>query len=163
MRWLAFSIVFAVGCGRFGFDPLGDGSPAIALGSADPGACAGLAHDCPLAVSTVVVGASGESDGNTAYYANNVRASCTQPGSGDIAAAFIFSDTMRVTFTVTASFDTTLAVLDGGDCNAPELECIDDPGRSGETVVLDGVAGQMVVIVAGGNGGCGPVAITWSA
>ncbi len=161
MRWLALSIVLAVGCGRVGFDPLADGQSAIPLGSAAPDACAGPAHDCPMTTSTVVPGAIGESDGNTAYYANNVLTSCGHAGSGDIAAAFVFSENVRVTFTVTASFDTTLAVLGGADCGAPELECIDNPGKSGELAVIDGVAGETIVIVVAGNGACGPVVITW--
>jgi hypothetical protein len=151
-------VVLAVGCGRVGFDPLADGG--IALGSSEPGACAGNVRVCPIGASTVVPGAVGETDGNTAYYADNVHASCGR--GGDIAAAFTFSENMRVAFTVTASFDTALAVLGGADCTAPELACIDNPGNTGEVAMIDGVAGETVVIVADGNGACGPIAITWA-
>lgn len=186
MTWAARCLVVAelAGCGRVGFEPLdgrggnGDGNGSAA-GDAAPSdsdgtppadaridaASIGCGTDpnCSSSSFALNAGSSGSANGSTAFFTDGTQGSCGTSGGGDYGARFMVMASGMYRFTLTAAFDTLLYVLDGPDCSAPERTCADNPGVSGEEVVLSLTAGTSIVVIVDSNSGCGNFSLDYQA
>ena len=169
------------GCGRVGFDPLDGrtGGPGGAVddaatldGDSAPPADAridatsigcGTDPNCVASGFTLNNASTGNAGGTTIFYSDETQGSCGSSGGGDYGARFMVTDNGMYRFTLSAAFDTVLYALDGADCAAPELMCVDNPGTSGEELLLTLTAGNPVVIVVDSNSGCGNFSLDYQA
>jgi hypothetical protein len=169
MRWW---LVALVGCGRIDFDPLGgvhddaarfgDGKLVIDGSGSGSAACGGTMTDtCSSAGISVFPGGNGNRSNNTALFTDSRSGSCGGAGGGDITTEFIVLQPDTYAFTVDASFDTVLYAIDGSNCMGASLGCADNPGGSGETLMLSLAASQTIEVVVDSNGACGQVMLTY--
>lgn len=171
-------LVALVGCGRLGFDSTrGDGG-ADGRGSSSDGADAdadaavdgqtvscGTTMMCAETTASFIAGASGMVTDDGTGHGDATQGSCGGGGAGDFGVQFTVTPVAigSVTFQVDAAFDTVLYVFDGMGCGGTELACEDIPGASGETFMLDLLIfpRNVVLVVDGKNGTCGPVTISY--
>lgn len=156
--------VLATGCGRVGYDPIGDGDGDDVDALPDIGPGQGCAPDgdtqCNALANTVSPSGGGGASGNSSGRANLLQGSCGGAGAAEHRVVFTAVSDARIRFTAVASFDTVLYALED-DCDGAELACEDIPGASGETIELALSGGQSVLVVADGRNACGFVSIDW--
>lgn len=166
--WLAvvLAALAAPGCGRLGYERIGDadaadvGADAAVGADADVDAGTGIDDEsCGVAPTTcsfpniVTLSPSSERflSTSTRNQGDFVSGSCVAQDFAEyrVLARADEGGTFRIT-TEGSSIDAVLYVLDGG-CDGPELACNDGAGGSQPIVTVALAAGQQILIVADGK------------
>jgi hypothetical protein len=168
--WLCVALLGVSGaCGRIGFDAVGVGgtdASKLDVASTDGSGTCGTVTTCPAMSESILVGSTGSSPGDTSTHGDGMTGSCGATGASDFAIHYTVTPVIagNMTFHVDATFDTVLYVLEGTDCSASEVACMDNPGASGETATFSFliVPRELTFVVDGKAGACGSFTLTYS-
>ena len=131
----ALALALLVGCGRIGFDSVGEATPDGA--AAFTGRCGAVTQSANVI----------EMDISPAVYGDVTLPTCAD---NQLLAVFSFTTACTLQVLVAAPFDSAIDVV--GD------RCVDNPGVSGEQVTIAGRANQVTVLAIEG---CGDVRIVY--
>lgn len=134
----------------------GQGGSTATGGSSSAGTSSGGSAGAPLlaCVAGRVTGENATVTGSTDGASNAFTTSCGSGSSPDIAWEWTAPKTDYYVFdTVGSSFDTVLALRDGG-CQGNELACNDNNGSSPQSKIVQKVnQGELIVAIVDGNVG----------
>lgn len=161
----ALLLLVLAGCGRVGFNPLGEidsGPGDSGSGSGSGSGCgAGPDHACSSSTLSLSNNTTGNGGNDLIFFANNLTGSCGGAVGGDYGFTFIVLQAGDYEFTLTASFDSVLYALDGMTCAGAELACVDNPGTGDESITLSLAANQRINVVIDSASGCGEFSLSY--
>ena len=148
-----------LGCGRVGFDPIGDSDSGTG-GSGSGAVCGGTDKSCFSNSVTLSRRQAGAAAATSSNFTNNLRSFCGGADGADAGILFIALDAGTYEFTVNAAFDTVLYAL-SGDLRREVLTAARTRRASGEQITLDLSIGQRIVIVVDSGSGCGDFSVSY--